>query len=85
MNVGFLLFIKVIFFYVDHLEWVKYQSILLIIFNVNRDFALHNKLVEQCKERELMPQASFRNAPLRCDAVAAVSQFHLIKWLLKAA
>ncbi len=43
-------------------------------FNVNK--ALHNKLVEhvncsQCKERALMPQASFRNAPLSCDAVAS--------------
>lgn len=53
----------------------KYETIFLIIFKTYKDLALHNKLVEhvncsQCKERELMPQASYRSAPLRCDAVA---------------
>ncbi len=52
----------------------KVSKYILILFNVNK--ALHNKLVEhvncsQCKERALMPQASFRNAPLSCDAVAS--------------
>lgn len=51
------------------------QSIFLTLFKINKHLALHNKLVEhvncsQCEEREIMLQASFRNAPLTRDAVA---------------